>query len=93
MDDNQNIEVEKINIDNIQKEENENKINEEFNEDDEVIKEEEKEEEKENEKEIKEEEEKKSADSGLDLTDDKNFEHMKEELDKAINFIDYFLVV
>ena len=93
MDENQNVEDEKINIDNIQKEENENKINEEFNEDDEVIKEEEKEEEKENEKEIKEEEEKKSVDSGLDLTDDKNFEHMKEELDKAINFIDYFLVV
>ena len=93
MDENQIAEDEKINIDNIQKEENENKINEEFNEDDEVIKEEEKEEEKENEKEIKEEEEKKSVDSGLDLTDDKNFEHMKEELDKAINFIDYFLVV
>ena len=27
------------------------------------------------------------------MTDDKNFEHMKEELDKATNFIDYFLVV
>ena len=76
------------------KEENENKINEDLIEEDEIIKEEEKEDEKdkENEKEIKEEEEK-SIDSGLDLTDDKNFEHMKEELDKATNFIDYFLVV
>ena len=78
------------------KEENENKINEDLIEEDEIIKEEEKEDEKdkENEKEIKEEEEEvKSIDSGLDLTDDKNFEHMKEELDKATNFIDYFLVV
>ena len=41
-------------------------------------------------KEIKEE---KSVDSGLDLTDDQNFEHLKEDLDKANNFIDYFLVV
>ena len=92
----QNEEEEKnININLITKEENDIKINEEFNEDDEIIKEEEKEDEKEkeNEKEIKEEEEKKSVDSGLDLTDDKNFEHMKEELDKANNFIDYFLVV
>ena len=71
--------------------ENENKIIEEFNEDDEVIKEEEKE--KENEKDNKEQEEIKRVDSGLDLTNDKNYEHMKEELDKAINFIDYFVVV
>ena len=71
--------------------ENENKIIEEFNEDDEVIKEEEKE--KENEKDNKEREEIKRVDSGLDLTNDKNYEHMKEELDKAINFIDYFVVV
>ena len=93
---NLNIEKEQNNIDIlIPKEENEIKMNEEFNEDDEIIKEEEKEDEKdkENEKEIKEEEEVKSIDSGLDLTDDKNFEHMKEELDKATNFIDYFLVV
>ena len=78
------------------KEENENKINDDLIEEDEIIKEDEKEDEKdkENEKEIKEEEEEvKSIDSGLDLTDDKNFEHMKEELDKATNFIDYFLVV
>ena len=68
----------------------ENKINEEPNEDEDnenKINEEEK-----KEKEGKEEEEERK-DSGLDLTDDKDFEHMKEELDKATNFIDYFLVV
>ena len=27
------------------------------------------------------------------MTDDQNFERLKEELDKANNFIDYFLVV
>ena len=67
-----------------------NKINEEPNEDEDnenKINEEEK-----KEKEGKEEEEERK-DSGLDLTDDKDFEHMKEELDKATNFIDYFLVV
>ena len=86
-----------ININNeiISKEENEIKINDDLIEEDEAIKEEEKEEERDKdcEKELKEEEEKKSVDSGLDLTDDKNFERMKEELDKANNFIDYFLVV
>ena len=78
----------------IVKEDNEIKINDDIIEDDEIIKEEEKEDEKEkdNEKEIKEEEEK-SVDSGLDLTDDQNFERLKEDLDKANNFIDYFLVV
>ena len=94
MDLDQNIDKEQNNINNSEpKEENEIKMNEDFNEDDEIIKEEEKEDEKdkENEKEIK--EEVKSVDSGLDLTDDKNFEHMKEELDKATNFIDYFLVL
>ena len=76
----------------IAKEDNEIKINDDIIEDDEIIKEEEKEDEKEkdNEKEIKEE---KSVDSGLDLTDDQNFERLKEDLDKANNFIDYFLVV
>ena len=67
-----------------------NKINEEPDEDDEnenKINEENKEEKKEK------EEKEKRKDSGLDLTDDKDFEHMKEELDKATNFIDYFLVV
>ena len=68
----------------------ESKINEELNEDEE------------NENKINEEEEgKKEAieeepqrkDSGLDLTDDKDFEHMKEELDKANNLIDYFLIL
>ena len=86
-----------ININNeiISNEENEIKINDDLIEEDEAIKEEEKEEERDKdcEKELKEEEEKKSVDSGLDLTDDKNFERMKEELDKANNFIDYFLVV
>ena len=92
---NQNEIDEKNNINNsVPKEENEIKINEDFNEENQIIMEEEidNEKEKENEKEIK-EEDKKSIDSGLDLTDDKDFEHMKEELDKAINFIDYFLVI
>ena len=71
------------------------KINEELNEDDEnenKINEEEEKRKEEEEKKKKEEEEKRK-DSGLDLTDDKDFEHMKEELDKATNFIDYFLTV
>ena len=69
----------KLNEDLNEDDENENKINEE-------------EEEKRKEEEKKEEEEKRK-DSGLDLTDDKDFEHMKEELDKATNFIDYFLTI
>ena len=96
MKENQNDPDEKNNIVNsIQKEENEIKINEDFNEEQQIIMEDEidEEKEKENEKEIKEDEDKKSVDSGLDLTDDKDFEHMKEELNKAINFIDYFLVI
>ena len=92
---NEKKEENKINNESIPKEVNEIKLSEDFNEDDEIIKEEEKEEEKEkeNDKDIIKEEEIKRVDSGLDLTGDKNFEHMKEELDKAINFIDYFLVV
>ena len=74
---NEKKEENKINNESIPKEVNEIKLSEDFNEDDEIIK----------------EEEIKRVDSGLDLTGDKNFEHMKEELDKAINFIDYFLVV
>ena len=96
MNEKQNDIDEKNNIDNsIPKEENEIKINEDFNEEQQIIMEDEidEEKEKENEKEIKEDEDKKSVDSGLDLTDDKDFEHMKEELNKAINFIDYFLVI
>ena len=58
-----------------------------------TLEEKEDEKEKENDKDIIKEEEIKRVDSGLDLTGDKNFEHLKEELDKAINFIDYFLVV
>ena len=92
---NEKKEENKINNESIPKEVNEIKLSEDFNEDDEIIKEEEKEDEKEkeNDKDIIKEEEIKRVDSGLDLTGDKNFEHMKEELDKAINFIDYFLVV
>ena len=79
----QEIEENKINEEtNEEEEENENKINEE----------EEKKKKEEKEKEKKKEEEKRK-DSGLDLSDDKDFDHMKEELDKATNFIDYFLVV
>jgi len=91
----ENINIDKEINDLIPKEDNEIKIiNDDIIEDDEIIKEEEKEDEKDkdNEKEIKEEKEK-SVDSGLDLTDDQNFERLKEELDKANNFIDYFLVV
>ena len=91
----ENINIDKEINDLIPKEDNEIKIiNDDLIEDDEIIKEEEKEDEKDkdNEKEIKEEKEK-SVDSGLDLTDDQNFERLKEELDKANNFIDYFLVV
>ena len=91
----ENINIDKEINDLIPKEDNEIKIiNDDIIEDDEIIKEEEKEDEKDkdNEKEIKEEKEK-SDDSGLDLTDDQNFERLKEELDKANNFIDYFLVV
>ena len=91
----ENINIDKDINDLIPKEDNEIKIiNDDIIEDDEIIKEEEKEDEKDkdNEKEIKEEKEK-SVDSGLDLTDDQNFERLKEELDKANNFIDYFLVV
>ena len=91
----ENINIDKEINDLIPKENNEIKIiNDDIIEDDEIIKEEEKEDEKDkdNEKEIKEEKEK-SVDSGLDLTDDQNFERLKEELDKANNFIDYFLVV
>ena len=74
----------KINEELNEEDDNENKINEEMNEDEENKNEEEKEE-------IKEEEKRK--DSGLDLTDDKDFEHMKDELNKATNFIDYFLTI
>ena len=65
--------------------ENENKINEEANEDEENKKEGEKKEKKE-EKPIR-------KDSGLDPTGNKEYEQMKEDLDKATNFIDYFLTV
>ena len=68
----------------------ESKINEEMNEEDENENENKINEEM---KEKKEKEEEKRKDSGLDLTDDKDFEHMKEELNKATNFIDYFCVV
>ena len=65
--------------------ENENKINEEANEDEENK--------KEGEKKEKKEEEPKRKDSGLDPTGNKEYEQMKEDLDKATNFIDYFLTV
>ena len=80
-----NLDINKINEEPNEDEENENKINEEDEEN--KINEEKKEEKKE------EEVEEERKDSGLDLTDDKDFEHMKEELDKATNFIDYFLTV
>ena len=78
----ENINIDKEINDLIPKEDNEIKIiNDDIIEDDEIIKEEEKEDEKDkdNEKEIKEEKEK-SVDSGLDLTDDQNFERLKEDL-------------
>ena len=65
--------------------ENENKINEEGNEDEENK--------KEGEKKEKKEEEPTRKDSGLDPTGNKEYEQMKEDLDKATNFIDYFLTV
>ena len=75
------------------KELDDNKINEEPNEDEENENKINEEEEKNKEDKKEDEEEEERKDSGLDLTDDKDFEHMKEELDKATNFIDYFLVV
>ena len=78
------LEDNKINEELNEEDDNENKINEEMNEDDEIKTDEKKEEKK---------EEEKRKDSGLDLTDDKDFDHMKEELNKATNFIDYFLTI
>ena len=82
MENDKDLEDNKINEEMNEEDENENKINEEMNENEEHKK-----------KEKKEKEEEKRKDSGLDLTDDKDFEHMKEELNKATNFIDYFCVV
>ena len=84
MENEKDSEENKINEEMNEEDENESKIIDELNEDEETKKEEKKEDKQ---------EEEKRKDSGLDLTDDKDFEHMKEELNKATNFIDYFCVV